>query len=131
MPSITVNVSLYGSISRFAGGRHLAQFDLELVPGSNKHDLLASLGIPEEERGFLFINAVLHDVPGLNAESREPLKDGDHIGIFSTTYMWPYQYRDGIKISEGLRKVLLEHGSMHHSYALVSSDGQEIAKIGE
>jgi hypothetical protein len=45
--------------------------------------------------------------------------------------MWPYQYRDGIKISEGLRKVLLENGSMHHSYALVSSDGQEIAKIGE
>jgi hypothetical protein len=122
MPSITVNVALYGTLSRFAGGRHIAQFDLELETGSTKHDLLARLGIPDEERGFLFINAVLHDVPGLRAESREPLKNGDHIGIFSTTYMWPYQYRDGVKISEGLKKVLQEHGSMHHSYSHISSD---------
>jgi hypothetical protein len=116
MPTVTVNVALYGTLSRIGGGRHFAQFDYELESGSCKHDLLAQLGIPEEERGFLFINAVLHDVPGLSAESREPLKTGDHIGIFSTTYMWPYQYRDGVKISEGLRKVLLEHGSMHHTY---------------
>jgi hypothetical protein len=124
MPSITVNVSLYGSLARFGGGRHVAKLDLQLDQGSNKHDLLSRLGIPEEERGFLFINAVLHDVPGLTAESREPLQDGDHVGIFSTTYMWPYQYRDGVKISEGLRKILLKHGSMHHSYAFASSDSQ-------
>jgi hypothetical protein len=122
MPTIKVNVALYGSLSRFAGGRHLAQFDVDLESGSTKHDLLAILGIPEQERGFLFINAVLHDVPGLNAESQEPLKDGDHIGIFSTTYMWPYQYRDGIRMSDGLKQVLQEHGSMHHSYARTASD---------
>jgi hypothetical protein len=122
MSTINVNVALYGSLSRLGGGRHIAQFDFKLEPGSTKADLLARLGIPEEERGYLFINAVLHDVPGLTTDCLEPLKDGDHIGIFSITYMWPYQYRDGIKMSESLKKALSDHGPMHHSYTRVSGE---------
>jgi hypothetical protein len=77
---------------------------------------LNHLGIPEEERGYLFINAVLCDVPGLVTSSTESLHDGDHVGIFSVDRIWPYQYRDGIRMSQSLREALRERGAMHHSY---------------
>jgi hypothetical protein len=114
--SIQVNVSLYGSLARIAGGRYVGQTTVELRAGACKKDLLAQLGIPAEEKGYLFINAVLCDVPGLTTDGLDPLQDGDHVGIFSKTYMWPYQYRDGVKMSEELRKALQEHGAMHNVY---------------
>jgi len=87
-----------------------------MEPGACKADLLAQLGVPAEERGYLFINAVLCDVPGLTTDGLDPLQDGDHVGIFSVNYMWPYQYRDGVKMSEELRKALQKHGAMHNIY---------------
>jgi hypothetical protein len=116
MSTIQVNVNLYGAIARFGNGKHVAQLKVELEPGTYKSDLLKKLGIPESERGYTFINAVLCDVPGLVTESDEPLKDGDHIGIFSVDRLWPYQYRDGIRMSVGLKKAMEQHGAMHHSY---------------
>ena len=116
-PIITVDVNLYGTLARLAGRRNIAQAKVELKPGSTKADLLAKLGVPTEERGYLFINAVLYDVPGLDTDGQDPLQDGDHIGIFSTTYMWPYQYRDGVRMSESLKKRLQEHGSLHNQYS--------------
>jgi hypothetical protein len=116
MSMIKVNVNLYGAIARFGNGLHVAQVNVELEPGSYKSNLLAKLGIPENERGYVFINAVLCDVPGLVTESDEPLKNGDHVGIFAVDRLWPYQYRDGIRMSEGLKKAMAQHGAMHHSY---------------
>jgi len=116
MAGITVNVALYGSIAQFAGKKHLAQLDLEFENGARFDDLLNHLDIPKEEKGYVFINAVLCDVPGLNAAREEPLHDGDHVGIFSTTHMWPYQYRDGARMSDRLKEALGERGAMHHSY---------------
>jgi hypothetical protein len=113
---LKVNVSLYGSLARFGGGRHVAQINLELETDSGKAELLNQLGIPEEERGYLFINAVLCEVPGMSTGSNELLRDGDHIGIFSVDRLYPYQYRDGLPVSDGLRKKLQERGAMHHSY---------------
>lgn len=113
---IHVNVSLYGSLARFGGGHYVAQVDVNLEPNSGKAELLEHLGIPENERGYLFINAVLCEVPGISTGANELLKDGDHIGIFSVDRLYPYQYRDGLPISEGLRKILEQQGAMHHSY---------------
>ena len=113
---INVNVSLYGSLARFGGGHYVAQINVELEPDSGKAELLKHLGIPEDERGYLFINAVLCEVPGISTGANELLKEGDHIGIFSVDRLYPYQYRDGLPISDGLRKTLQEHGAMHHSY---------------
>lgn len=118
MSPIKVNVSLYGSLARFGGGRYVAQLDVDLEPGTRKSDLLAQLGIPEAERGYLFVNAVLCDVPGLVTEDGESLRDGDHIGIFSMDRIWPYQYRDGVRMSESLKKQLQKYGAMHHSYQM-------------
>ncbi len=94
----------------------MAQFDVELEAGSTKKELLSHLGIQDTERGYLFINAVLYDVPGLVSETTDELKDGDHVGIFAIDYMWPYQYRDGVRMSAGLRELLAERGAMHHTY---------------
>jgi molybdopterin converting factor small subunit len=113
---ISVNVSLYGSLARFGGGHHVAQVNVELESGAGKTELLDHLEIPENERGYLFINAVLCEVPGISTGANELLKDGDHIGIFSIDRLYPYQYRDGLPISDGLRETLKKHGAMHHSY---------------
>lgn len=94
----------------------MAQFDVDLESGSTKKELLKHLEIQDSERGYLFINAVLYDVPGLVSETTDRLKEGDHIGIFAIDYMWPYQYRDGVRMSEGLTKLLADHGAMHHTY---------------
>ena len=113
---IKVNISLYGSLARFGGGRYVAQMDIELADGSGKADLMQKLGIPEEERGYLFINAMLCEVPGLSTGANELLKEGDHIGVFSVDRLYPYQYRDGLPMSDGLKETLKVHGAMHHSY---------------
>lgn len=113
---INVTVSLYGSLARFGGGHYVAQVNVELESNSGKAELLVQLGIPDHERGYLFINAVLCEVPGINTGANELLNDGDHIGIFSVDRLYPYQYRDGLPMSDGLRKALQEHGAMHHSY---------------
>jgi hypothetical protein len=111
-----INVSLYGSLARFGGGRYVAQMDVDLEQGVGKVELLRHFNIPENERGYLFINAVLCEVPGISTGANELLNDGDHVGIFSVDRLYPYQYRDGLPISEGLRKTLKEYGAMHHSY---------------
>jgi hypothetical protein len=107
---------LYGPLARYGGGRHVAQLDLDIPAGSTKSFLLEKLHIPDEQRGYVFVNSVLHEVPGLTTHDQEPLQEGDHIGIFSIDHMWPYQYRDGIPMSAGLKKSLSVHGAMHHTY---------------
>jgi hypothetical protein len=116
MPNIKVDICLYGSLARLAGGRHVGQVTLELEDGATKADVLERLHIPPQERGYLFINAMLCDVPGLDTEEQIPLLDGDHIGIFSIDRVWPYQYRDGVRMSEGLKAALEVHGAIHHNY---------------
>ncbi len=70
----------------------------------------------------MFINAVLCDVPGLTTGGDQVLNTGDHVGIFSVDRIWPYQYRDGIVMSEALKKALEIHGPMHHSYSHLADD---------
>ena len=114
--NIQVDLALYGEIAAKIGGVHVAQKTIELPAGACVGDLLDQIGLADAERSYVFINAILCDMPGLKASRAEPLHQGDHIGIFSTRHMWPYQYRDGVRMSERLRAVLNEVGAMHHSY---------------
>lgn len=111
-----VNTTLYGDIACFAGGKHIATLDLTLPKGAVIHTLLEELSLPADDRGYLFVNAVLYDVPGLYASKNEPLHDGDHVGIFSTRHMYPYQYRDGIRMSASLQEAMQSTGTMHNTY---------------
>ena len=117
MPSITVNVSLYGDIAKHAGGHHVAQTVIVLDGDPTIGGLLDKLGISAEEKGYIFKSAVLCDVPGLDAAREESLCDGDHVGIFSSQHMWPYQYRDGVRMSDALTHALNRKGAMHNIYS--------------
>lgn len=113
---MNINVCLYGLLAR-RRGKHYIQMDMDMQEGSRLRDLLTRLDVADEERGYLFVNAVLYEVPGLTASSDEPLHDGDHVGIFALEHVWPYQYRDGARMSDPLKQVLQQRGSMHHTYA--------------
>ena len=114
MPKI--NISLYGDIASLRGGTHISNLDLDLPEGATVDTLLQILGLDPQDRGYVFINAVLHDAPGLYASKETFLKEGDHIGIFSIRHMWPYQYRDGIRMSAALKAAMEEHGAMRNTY---------------
>jgi hypothetical protein len=109
---------LYGPLAKYGGGGPFAHLSIELPDGARMKDLLEILKLPPEEKGITFINSVLSDMPGLAADLECALKDGDRVGVFSTTHMWPYQYRYGARMTPELEKVLRERedGGMHHSY---------------
>jgi hypothetical protein len=121
---ITVDLSLYGPVARAAGGHHIARRLMQLKAGATLGEMVAGLGLDREEAGYIFVNAVLCDVPGLKASRDLPLHDGDHVGIFSRVHMWPYQYRDGVRMTDSLHKALAERGPMHHSYASSAAKGR-------
>lgn len=116
MLPIKINTTIYGKLAKIGGGKHIAILDLEMPSSSTLGDLLVKIEIPMEETSFIFLDAVLCDVPGLSIDHSEPLNDGSHVGIFSTGYMWPYQYRDGMPMSDPLVEALKQYGAMHHSY---------------
>jgi hypothetical protein len=120
---ITVDVALYGPVARVAGGHHIATQSMQLTAETRMGDLTARLGLDGSDIGYVFVNAVLCDVPGMNVSRDLLLQDGDHIGIFSRVHMWPYQYRDGVRMSPALKEALSERGAMHHTYSS-SSEGE-------
>jgi len=112
----SIHITLYGDIAACGGGKYIANLDLDVPEGAVVDTLLQEIGLDPDERGYLFINAVLHDAPGLYASREISLNDGDHIGIFSIRHMWPYQYRDGIRMSAALKTAMAEHGGMRNTY---------------
>ena len=114
--TMDIDLALYGSLARFGGGKYVAKLKTTLQPKSTIGDLFKKFGISADEKSYVFINAVLCDMPGLNASLNEELHDGDHVGIFSNGYMWPYQYRDGARMSESLREVLDARWALHHTF---------------
>lgn len=109
-------MTLYGDIARYGEGKHIAILDLDLPEGASLDQLLQEISLPSSERGYLFINNILHDAPGLYASKNDPLHDGDQIGIFSIRHIWPYQYRDGIHMSDSLKAAMLKSGPMRNVY---------------
>ncbi len=112
----TINVTLYGDIAHYGSGKHIAIMDLDLPDGAVIDTLLQEISLPSTERGYLFVNAVLYDTPGLFASKNELLQNGDHVGIFSIRHMWPYQYRDGIRMSDSLKAAMEESGPIRNTY---------------
>ena len=118
MSSIKVVFTLYGPIAEYAGGKYIAQKDIELEVNTTIRDLMDRFKIPYDQKSYLFINNILSDMPGLNASLDEVLTDNARVGVFSLQHMYPYQYRDGLPMSESLTKILAERddGAMHNIY---------------
>jgi hypothetical protein len=116
-----IDVWLYGPLAKYGGDQSQGAFAhlyVELPAEAKMKDLLEVLGLPQEEKGITFINSILADMPGLSADLECMLKDGDHVGIFSSTHMWPYQYRSGAHVTPELEQILRERddSGLRHSY---------------
>ncbi|MGI6258281.1 MAG: MoaD/ThiS family protein [Anaerolineaceae bacterium] len=114
-----VEVWLYGELSRYGDGKAqkgFARLDLELQEGTSMAGLLDALKMPTEERGITFVNGNLSALPGLQPDLEQIVMDGDRISFFDHRSMWPFQYRHGAAMSEGLQGVLETNPEaiMHH-----------------
>ncbi len=109
-----IEVALYGPIAHAGGGKHVAVFEMEIPEPATVGGLLERLGLQAEEIGLVFINHVLHDLPGLHLSLNDELHDGDHIGIFAENYVWPYHYRGGAPMSPKLAEYTSTHDYLRH-----------------
>jgi hypothetical protein len=114
-----VEVWLYGELSRYGdekAQKGFARLDLELQEGTSMAGLLDALKMPTEERGITFVNGNLSALPGLQPDLDQIVMDGDRISFFDHRSMWPFQYRHGAAMSEGLQGVLETNPEaiMHH-----------------
>ncbi len=117
-----INVSLYGAIARAGGGRHLASLRVYLKPHARVRDLLEHLGLQPEEVGLVFINSILHDLPGLSLSLDDELHNNDRVALFSSMYVWPYHYRGGAVMSSRLREYVATHDYLRHTPRIHSSE---------
>jgi hypothetical protein len=121
MEHITIDVWLYGLL-RFYGGDAAeaahANLKVQLPAGSTMSDLLARIGVPTEKRGITFISGNLSAMPGLQPDLDHVLQDGDRLGLFDPTSMWPFQYRHGAAMIPEMARAIneAEDLGLHHSY---------------
>ena len=103
-----INLTFYGELSQRFGGKYLATKEVLLPEEAKVRDLYAELGLTVEDVSYLFINATLTDALCLGVALEDDLQDGDHLGIFSKNYVWPYPYTDESVFSDRLRKAFAE-----------------------
>jgi len=106
-----INITIYGKTARYLGGKLLATENISLPDGAKVKDLYAKLGFSLKDVSYLFVNATLTDALGLGVALEDILHDGDHLGIFSEGYIWPYPYTDESVFSERLQKALAKRAS--------------------
>lgn len=124
MSSIQLDVWLYGPLARYGRAEDrgaYAHLNLAMPEGTTLEDLLKHLGIPEDERGIVFVSGALAAFTGLDAGLDVVLKDGDRVGIFHARTMWPFQYRFGAAMTPQLAEALRrrEDGGIRHAYRSV------------
>ena len=97
-------------------GSH-ARLSVRLAEGATMGDLLAHLGMPLSAKGITFVNGTLTDTPGLHADLKRELHDGDRIAFFHELSMWPFQYRFGAAVGAELKEAMLsrEDKGLFHS----------------
>ncbi len=121
MASVRLDVWLYGPIARYGGAADqgsYAHLDMTMPEGTTLGNLLRHLGIPEEERGIVFISGKIAAFTGMSAGLDAVLRDGDRVGVFHSRTMWPFQYRLGAAMTPELQEALSrrEDGWIHHAY---------------
>jgi hypothetical protein len=121
MSDMVVDVWLYGTLSRYENKRKqksFANLKARLSEGSKMADLLAHLGMPTEERGITFINGQLSAMPGLQPDLNHVLHGGDRVAFFDLKSMWPFQYRHGAMLTDGMARAMdaEKNRGLHHTY---------------
>jgi hypothetical protein len=121
MDIIHIELWLYGPLAQYAGEQSqgsYAQLHLDLPAGSTMQDLLDRIGLPDEEKGITFVNGNLAALPGLDADRKVILHDGDRVGISHNKSMWPFQYRFGASQTNEIRDTFRQRPDrgIHHAY---------------
>ena len=77
MPSITVNVRLFGTLKDRASGSydHEKGINVALDEGASIRDLLRGIGLSEKEAGFFVVNSVPRKLT-------DRLSNGDEVSVF-------------------------------------------------
>lgn len=114
-----VELWLYGTLSKYGdekAQKGFASLNLELQEDTTIEGLLQILNMPTEERGITFVNGNLSALPGLQPDLDQVILDGDRISFFDQRSMWPFQYRHGAAMAEGLKGLLDTdpEAIMHH-----------------
>lgn len=127
MADITLDVWLYGVLSRFGGDARqgsYANLQPHLPAGSTVSDLLAWLKMPTAERGITFINGQLSAMPGLQPDLGHVLSDNDRVAFFDPVSMWPFQYRHGAAMIPEMSQAMSAErdGGLHHAYDSEDAD---------
>ena len=121
MAGIVLDVWLYGTLSRYGGGKgngSFANLRIRLREGSTVAHLLFRLRMPIGQRGITFINGRLSAMPGLQPDLSHILHDGDRVAFFDPKSMWPFQYRHGAAMTDEMEHAMVsekDHG-LHHTY---------------
>ena len=121
MAGIVLDVWLYGTLSRYGGGKGNGSFSnlrLRLPEASTVAHLLSRLKMPTEQRGITFINGRLSAMPGLQPDLSHILHNGDRVAFFDPKSMWPSQYRHGAALTDEMEQAMVAekgHG-LHHTY---------------
>lgn len=103
-----IEVWLYGELSQYGDERAqkgFASLSLDLQEGTTIAGLLDTLKMPTEKRGITFVNGNLSALPGLQPDLAQVLMDSDRISFFDHRSMWPFQYRHGAAMAEGLKEI--------------------------
>ncbi len=115
---LSIDLWLYGPLARYAAGnknKSASNLKVELPEGSCLKDLLAKMSIPTEQRGITFINGNLTAMPRKQPDLDQVLSDGDRVALFHLKSMWPYQYRHGVSMGNGLEdSAKKDSGIFHH-----------------
>ena len=117
MGTITVDVWLYGPLSRYGGESaqpSYANLKVELPTRGQMLDLLEHLAMPSEERGITFINGDLSAMPDFQPDLEHTFEDGDRVAFFHLKSMWPAQYRHGAALAPGLAAAMEEDPEPFH-----------------
>jgi hypothetical protein len=121
LTEITVNLYLYGDLSRYGGktaSYGFANLHVHLQERSVIRDLLTYLGIPTEVRGITFVNGKLSAMFGLQPDLDYVLNNSDRVALFDLKSMWSFQYRHGAMMIDELAQALSSKKDrwLHHTY---------------
>ncbi len=121
MAGIFLDVWLYGTLSRYRGGKgngSFANLRIHLPETSTLADLLSRLKMPTEKRGITFITGRLSAMPGLQPDLSHILHNGDRVAFFDPKSMWPFQYRHGAALTDEMEHALISEKDrgLHHTY---------------
>jgi hypothetical protein len=119
MDFITVDVRLYGELSRYGNSNHhtgkCVNFNVQLPQNSTVKSLMDYLLMCTHERGFTFINEKLSARPNYQPDLDFQLQEGDQV-TFYPLKMLPTAHDFDMKVADRMRWTVQADGNVDSYY---------------